>query len=291
MFPILFHLRNAYHQDRSAQVQVNECIPLTCGSALLHHFPQRDAHALIDEHDGHFLQQRHTQQNGNAPAERAKAWRLAKHVNRGIDQSHEEEGQRRRDGQEDPFLARFGVGDGQGENGCESEDGDERSDEESHADFCKRLREVPSRALVKGAGLHAANDAEDDSHKVEEFGYLYMYDADERVVGLVDARCYSAQQAPEQVKLAFFVRVTSEPGSFFLAVRWTRYKIGRALDAGHVSQILGFGQEYIKIHIPERDKLKGRDGDTYEDGVADVKGQIFRLVDSSELEARAEDAS
>ena len=53
------------------------------------------------------------------------------------------------------------------------------------------------------AGLHAADDAEDDADSVEEFGEPDVSWSDDCLVGLVDARCDSAEQAMQRVGLVF----------------------------------------------------------------------------------------
>ena len=76
---------------------------------------------------------------------------IPKRVNGRVDQSDEEQGQRRRDGQQDALLARVGVGDGHGEEDGEGEDGDEGGEEESEADFGEGLGLVAARLAVVGA--------------------------------------------------------------------------------------------------------------------------------------------
>ena len=123
----------------------------TTAPAATARYPQREPHALEDEHDSHLLQQRHTQQDRHAARERAEAVRAAKRVNGRVNQSDEEQGQRRRDREQDPLLARFGVGAGQGEEDREGEDGDEGGDEEGEADFGQGLRFVAAGVAVVGA--------------------------------------------------------------------------------------------------------------------------------------------
>ena len=50
-------------------------------------------------------------------------------------------------------------------------------------------------------------------------------------------------------------------------------------------------REFVKRYTPKGYQLKGRDGDTDQDGVADAKGQVAWLIDGSKVEACAEDAS
>ena len=120
---------------------------------------------------------------------------IPKRVDGRVDESDEEERQRRRDGEQDPLLARFGVGGGHGEDDCEGEDGDEGSDEEREADFAQALGFVSARGAVVVARVDAADDAEDDAYGVEDLGELDVSCGDERLVGLVDVGLDPAEQA------------------------------------------------------------------------------------------------
>ena len=80
------------------------------------------------------------------------------------------------------------MGYGKEEDGCESQDRHERSDEESEADFRQSLRYVTTRFTVILARVDTANDTEDHAHSVQDLSKLYMSCGDERLVGLVDAR-------------------------------------------------------------------------------------------------------
>ena len=120
---------------------------------------------------------------------------VAKRVRGRVNEPHEEQRQRGRDGEEDPFLARLGVGDGQGEEKCEGEDGDEGGDEEGEADLGQRLRFVAARGAVGVARVDAADDAEDDADGVEDLGQLDVAGRDGRLVALVDVGLDPTEQA------------------------------------------------------------------------------------------------
>ena len=167
-------------------------------------FPQRETHALENGHDGHLLQQRHTEQEGDAARERAEAVGVPKGVDGRVDETDEEERQGRRDGEQDPLLARVGVGDGHGEEDGEGQDGDEGGDEEREADFAQGLGFVTARGAVVVARVDAADDAEDDAYGVEDLGELDVSCGDERLVGLVDVGLDPTEQAARTVELALF---------------------------------------------------------------------------------------
>ena len=67
----------------------------------------------------------------------------------------------------------------------------------------------------------------------------------------------------------------------------------RALNAGLVtfpSPSKVRQQSVNETNVPKSHQFKWRDGNTDQDDVADVQGHVCRLVDSRELQARAEDA-
>ena len=167
-------------------------------------YPQREPHALEDEHDSHLLQQRHTQQYRNAARERAEATRVAKRVDGRVNQSDEQQRQRGRDGEQDPLLARFGVGAGRGEEGRECEDGDEGGDEEGEADFGQGLGFVAAGGAVVVARVDAADDAEDDADGVEDLGELDVAGRDGRLVRLVDVGLDPAEEAAREFQVSTF---------------------------------------------------------------------------------------
>ena len=129
---------------------------------------------------------------------------ISKGVDGRVDQSDDEQRQGRRDGKQDPFLARFGMGDGHGEDDCEGQDRDEGSDEESEADFRQGLRFVTTGLTVIIARVDTADNAEDDAHGVEDFGELYMSCSDERLVGLVDVGLDPTEQAARKLPVSTF---------------------------------------------------------------------------------------
>ena len=196
-------------------------------------FPQRQTHTLKDDHNSHLLQQRHTQQNSNTTLERAEAAHIPKRVDGSVDEPHEEERQARRDGEEDPLLARLGVGGGHGEEDRKGEDGGEGGDEEGEADFTRGLRFVDARGAVVVARVDAADDAEDDADRVEDLGELDVAGRDGRLVGLVDVGLDSAEEAAarEKVDVSGFFFALEKGGEilsflFFSAVRDIMDKTG-----------------------------------------------------------------
>lgn len=97
------------------------------------------------------------------------------------------------------------MGDGRGKNGCNCQYGDERSDEETEADFRQSLGSVTTGLTVLVTRFYTANDTEDDAHSVENFSKLYVPPSDERLVASADARCDAAQQATQNAESALFV--------------------------------------------------------------------------------------
>lgn len=94
-------------------------------------------------------------------------------------------------------------------NYCSSQNGNERSDEESEANFRQSLRNVTTVLIIVVAGIHTADNAENDAYSVQEFSKLEMSDSDERLVKFIDARYDSAQQATWKVESATFVHGNS----------------------------------------------------------------------------------
>ena len=91
------------------------------------------------------------------------------------------------------------MGDGQGEEDGEGDDGHEGGDKERQADFGEGLRFIAARGAVVVARGAAADDAEDDAARGEEFGESYVSGRDERVVALVDVGLDSAEQAAREI--------------------------------------------------------------------------------------------
>ena len=99
--------------------------------------------------------------------------------------------------------------DRKGKKYCSGQDGDERSDEESEANFRQSLRDVTTGLMVIVAGIHTTDNAEDDAHSIQEHSNLEMPGSEDRLVIFVDARCNSAQQATWEMESASFVHSKS----------------------------------------------------------------------------------